>query len=96
MRHTTERARAIQTALRVLCDPTIPWEHEDGDHNCGDCASCIMGTIGMAHAFRREAEKVRRQTLDVSDPTFVLWPCVGEMPPEFIAWLAGASSGDPS
>lgn len=56
-RHTNERAKAVQTALRVLCDPTIPFEHEKDDHNCGDCWRCVMGTLLMADLLRRERNK---------------------------------------
>ena len=45
---------AIRDALHTLLDPSLPWVHEDGNHNCGECWECIAGTLMIARIFRRE------------------------------------------
>lgn len=64
--HTGERAKAIHTALRVLLDRDIPYEHEKDDHNCGECWCCIEGTIGLANLLRKER---RAAAVAVGDAT---------------------------
>ncbi len=47
----------IHEALKVLVDPGIPYEHDEGDHNCGECWQCILGTILLADVLRKEIRK---------------------------------------
>ena len=51
----TERREPIRTALRVLLDPNIPWEHEPGNFNCGECWQCIYASVLLADLAKRMA-----------------------------------------
>lgn len=55
----TPRLLAIREAIAVLVDPDIPWEHVKLNHNCGECWSCISGTISLVGMMRREGRKER-------------------------------------
>lgn len=49
----TERREPIRAAIEVLCDPDIPLVHEQGNHNCGECWTCIYTTLGLVDLMRK-------------------------------------------
>lgn len=50
----TELKPKISAALKVLANPLIPLDHQEGNYNCGECWGCIMGTLLLVDIFRKE------------------------------------------
>jgi hypothetical protein len=62
---STEKQGPIHVALSVLLDPAIPYEHAEGNHNCGECWQCILGTVLLADVLRKEAARVLPQNEEI-------------------------------
>lgn len=59
----TPKYARIKEALQTLLDPELPYEHIEGNHNCGECWECIYGTITIARLFMKEKLDRDHQTV---------------------------------